>query len=136
VLSRDGTFTYANAGHNPPILLSCRGDRSLTAGGTILGVFPDARFDEERIELQPQDAVVCFTDGVTEAMDSDGEEFGEERLRSCLNACRKESSADTIGRVFEEIRGFCADTPQSDDITMLVIRFLPIAAERVAVVGV
>ena len=97
----------------------------MTTGGSIIGAFPDAAFDEETVDLKPGDSVVCFTDGVTEAMDAQGEEFGEARMLSCLNACAADLSTDVIGRVFGAVRQFCGDTAQRDDITMLVVRFVP-----------
>jgi uncharacterized protein (TIGR02246 family) len=130
VVTSNGRFTYSNAGHNPPILLSRGGHRSLTTGGRILGMFDDATFNEETIELHAGDAVVCFTDGVTEALNSQDEEYGDDRLMSCLNAANAESSSHAmIGRVFKSMREFCGDTAQRDDITMLVVRFLPKAVE-------
>jgi stage II sporulation SpoE-like protein/SnoaL-like protein len=130
VLASDGRFTYANAGHNPPFLISRFGRRPLTVGGGILGALEHLTFEEETIELQPSDAVVCFTDGVTEAMDSRGEEFGEERLIDCLDHCRNRPATDVISHVFGIVRQFCATTAQRDDITMVVLRFLSTRSTR------
>ena len=125
VMTRDGQFTYTNAGHNPPALLSARGRRWLTTGGTVLGMFENTTFEEEVVDLRAGDAVVCFTDGVTEAMDSKGDEFGEERLLSCLTDWETQSSTDLIDRIFDDVRRFCGNIAQRDDVTMLVARFLP-----------
>ena len=84
VLSRDGRLTYSNAGHNPPLIVGRRGVRRLEQGGVIIGAFPDATFDEETVQLNPGDVVVVFSDGVTEAMNVDGAEFGEQRLLSSI----------------------------------------------------
>ncbi len=98
VLSPDGRFTYCNAGHNPPVAI-CKGHtRRLTTGGPIVGAFGEVVFEEETLQLQNQETVVLFTDGVTEAINRDGDEFGEERLISCL-AAAPESSAVSIGEV-------------------------------------
>jgi hypothetical protein len=124
VLARDGRLTYSNAGHNPPILRSSNRARRLVAGGTVLGLFRDAEFTEETVELCPGDMIACFTDGVTEAMNDSGDEFGEDRLLECLDHSAVSDDSLAITRlVFESVRQFCAETPQSDDITMLVLRY-------------
>src|SRR6266566_4283341 len=80
VLSPDGRFVYTNAGHNAPALLAPGGIRRLTKGGSILGAFPNATFDEEPVTLSAGDSVVMFTDGVTEARNASDAAFGEPRL--------------------------------------------------------
>src|SRR5215471_3911222 len=74
MLGPNGSFTYCNAGHNAPILISSSGLRRLEAGGVVLGLFEQASFDEETIVLQPGDLIVAFSDGVTEALNPSGEE--------------------------------------------------------------
>ena len=75
------TICYANAGHNPPIVMHADGTvERLTAGGTPLGVFADATYEQDQIPLAPGDRLVLFTDGITEAQDPQGDEFGEARL--------------------------------------------------------
>jgi uncharacterized protein (TIGR02246 family) len=125
VLTSDGRMTYSNAGHNPPVLKSRQGNRLLITGGTVLGMFENAAFEEDSVELEPGDIIVCFTDGVTEATNSEGDEFGEQRLLSCLDTVRtNDPSSDVIQRVFGSVRAFCGEAPQRDDITMLTVRFL------------
>jgi sigma-B regulation protein RsbU (phosphoserine phosphatase) len=77
-LARDGRLTYCNAGHNPPLLIGRDGIRRLEAGGLILGVFPQAIYDQETLTLEPGDLRVMFSDGVTEAVNAASEQFGEE----------------------------------------------------------
>ena len=122
VLSRDGRFVYSNAGHNPPLLLRAGEVRHLRTGGPILGVFSDAVFSEETLSLEKGDTIVLFTDGVTEAFDAAGEEFGEQRLISCVTT-GEDSPSELLDRVFSTVKEFCRDAPQSDDLTMTVIRF-------------
>src|SRR5207249_6588596 len=74
MLGPNGLFTYCNAGHNAPILVSSSGMRRLDKGGVVLGLFEHASFDEETILLQPGDLIVAFSDGVTEALNPAGEE--------------------------------------------------------------
>ena len=125
VLSPDGRFTYCNAGHNPPILFTGNRVLRLHTGGLVVGGLPEATFEEECIELQPGDTVVLFTDGVTEARNSDGEEFGEERLMACLAASRKESAPVIVKSVLQAVREYCGETHPADDITVTATRFHP-----------
>jgi sigma-B regulation protein RsbU (phosphoserine phosphatase) len=123
VLAPDGNLTYANAGHNPPALVSGDHITRLTAGGPILGVFADARFDEASLRLTPGDLLVMFTDGATEALNRLGDQFGDERLIACVR--RPSSSAsDVLGRVFSALRTFTDGAEPTDDITVTVTRFL------------
>jgi len=123
VLSSDGRFVYSNGGHNPPACLS--GDRiyRFTVGGPLLGAFADAVYEEETIQLTAGDTILMFTDGVTEARNSYDEEFGEDRLFSCLLAHAGRSPSDLLRLVFDEVRGFCQNTDQADDLTVTLTRF-------------
>ena len=123
VLSPDGRLVYANAGHNPPLIVGRDGIRRLMVGGTILGAFADAAFEEEALHLRDRDALVMYTDGVTEARSTSDEEFGEERLIASLEANRDAAPVDLLGGVFASVRSFCADADQSDDLTSTVTRF-------------
>jgi serine phosphatase RsbU (regulator of sigma subunit) len=122
-LAPDGRLTYANAGHNPPVLVGRRGARRLETGGLILGLFPHASFEQETIALEPDDVLVVFSDGVTEALDSAGDEFGEARLLACVADARSLPPRDLLGRLLGAVREFAADAPQHDDVTALVLRY-------------
>lgn len=123
ILAPDGRFAYSNGGHNPPIVLSNGQVRRLTAGGPILGAFQGAAFDEETLYLNDRDVVVLFSDGVTEARNSNDEEFGESRLISCVTAHGCESAPTITTAVLDAVRAFCDDAPQTDDITITVTRY-------------
>jgi steroid delta-isomerase-like uncharacterized protein len=123
VLSCDGRLTYANAGHNPPLIVGKRGVQRLEKGGLIIGAFPDATFDEETVQLDPGDVVVVFSDGVTEAMNVDGAEFGEQRLLSSINDNRECPPTALLERILAAVHEFSAGAEQSDDVTALVLRF-------------
>jgi ketosteroid isomerase-like protein len=123
VLSPDGRFVYANAGHNPPILVARRGVRRLTAGGPILGVFDGAEFVPETLCLDDGDTLVMFTDGVTEARNTGGDEFGEERLMTRVVARAPSPPAQILRGLFEDVGAFCEHAEQSDDITVTVTRY-------------
>ena len=84
VLGADGRLTYSNAGHNPPMLFGRNGVRRFETGGLILGLFPHATYEEETVQLEDGDTLVVFSDGVTEAFNEAGDEFGEERLLRCV----------------------------------------------------
>ena len=123
MLTRGGELTYCNAGHNAPILLSASGTRRLDTGGTVLGLFNSAMFDQEAVTLQPGDIIVAFSDGVTEAMDPEGREFTDERLVSSLESRRGQSLQQILDGVLSDVRTFCANATQSDDITIVMVRY-------------
>src|SRR5258706_140039 len=94
----------------------------LTTGGPIVGVFADARFEEETLQLDDRDTLVMFTDGVTEARSAGEEEFGDERLLECLTSTP--SPAHLLSRIFTAVREFSRPAEPTDDITLLVARYL------------
>jgi serine phosphatase RsbU (regulator of sigma subunit) len=134
VLSANGELVYSNAGHNPPALITGGGIRRLTAGGPFVGVFDDLTFDEERLSLDAGDMLVLYSDGVTEARNRDDVEFGEERLVECLVNAR-DAGARAIDRVMASVRAFCVGAEPTDDITVAVTRFAPVAAEAARASG-
>ena len=123
VLRPDGRLTYSNAGHNPPILIGARGVRRLDTGGLIMGLFPQACYDEETVELADGDALVVFSDGVTEAPNVAGDEFGEARLLECVQANRSSAPEALLECILSAVRTFAAGAAQSDDVTALVLRY-------------
>lgn len=123
MLTPDGAFIYSNAGHNPPLALTTGGVARLNGGGPVLGVFPEAKFEEQKVELDSRDAVILFSDGVTEARNRSDEEFGEDRLISCAASLRDRTAADISKRIVATAQEFAAGTQQSDDITVAVVRF-------------
>ncbi len=122
VLSPDGRLVYANAGHNPPVLLRHSHLQRLTTGGPIVGAFRDARFEEETLQLHDRDTLLMFTDGVTEARNAGEEEFGDDRLLQCVTP--PAAPADLLSRVFTAVRDFSAPAEATDDITLLVTRYI------------
>jgi serine phosphatase RsbU (regulator of sigma subunit) len=124
MLSPDGEFTYCNAGHNAPVLVSASGVRRLDTGGVVLGLFDHAAFDEETLMLQPGDLIVAFSDGVTEAMNDAGDEFTDERLLACVETNRGKSPDEVLSALLADVRTFCADATQSDDVTAVLVRYM------------
>jgi len=123
VLERDGSFTYTNGGHHPPFLLTAESTRRLDAGGVALGLFADAEFAEESLTLQPGDHVVAFSDGITEAMNHAGEDFGEGRLVDCLTTHRADEPEAIVQSVIDAVFAFCGDVTPFDDMAVLVTRY-------------
>jgi hypothetical protein len=119
------TLRYTNAGHNPPVLLRDGQRRLLETGGLLLGIAPDAIYEEGRVELRSGDRLVLYTDGVTEAIDARGDMLGEERLYSLLQGLEPDLDARAIvERVLEGVKSFTGDLDLSDDVTVLAIRIL------------
>jgi sigma-B regulation protein RsbU (phosphoserine phosphatase) len=123
MLSPDGKLTYSNAGHNAPMVVSPLGVRRLEAGGVVLGLFEHAAFDEETVPLQPGDLIVVFSDGVSEAMNEAGEEYTDERLIAFLTANYTKPLQEVLDTMFADVKAFCGDATQSDDITAVLVRY-------------
>jgi serine phosphatase RsbU (regulator of sigma subunit) len=123
VLSGDGHVTYCNAGHNPPFLVGRSGMRRLETGGLILGAFSEAFFEEETVLLDPGDMLIVFSDGVTEAQDAAGTEFGDEGIVACVEANRGLPPAAFVECLLGTVAAFSSGSPPSDDRTVLVIRY-------------
>ncbi len=122
-LGRDGRLTYTNAGHNPPFLVQKAGPRRLETGGMIVGLFDSARYDEETLQLEPGDFVVVFSDGVSEAASAAGEEFGDDRILECIRKNRTASLDQLLACLLGAVREFCTGAVQSDDMTVLIMRY-------------
>jgi len=123
VLSPDGSFQYANAGHNPPIMLSNGPIQRLAKGGPVLGAFADSSYDEETVYLGSGDALLFFSDGVTEACNDHDEEYGDERLILTGQVERQNAPSAILRAIFASVQEFCNGAPQTDDITAVVIKY-------------
>ena len=119
-----GELTYSSGGHDAPLLVRPDGGSKLLpiTGGVALGVAPDLQFSSRTVQLEPGDAVVLYTDGITEAMNGNGEQFGVGRMHEVFAANPPKDSEQAAHTMFEAVRSFVGDTPQSDDITCLVLR--------------
>lgn len=114
---------YSNAGHNHPYLFSGDGEpRQLATGGTVLGFLEDFNYEEETLSIHPADVLLIYSDGVTEAMNESEEEFGEERLTSIVQDSLDLSSSNIVDTIIKNIHSFVGKTPQSDDITLVVLQ--------------
>ena len=121
--SEKNRFEYINAGHNPPFLLKKNKIEQLTEGGFIIGILETGvNYEVGKVELNDEDVIVFYTDGVTEAMNTSGVEFGEGRLEKVLkNECKK-SSDEIMNEIKNSILAFTKDTKQYDDITLIVLK--------------
>jgi serine phosphatase RsbU (regulator of sigma subunit)/DNA-binding response OmpR family regulator len=129
IIEPNGHCTYSNAGHNPPFVVRRDGSlEELTEGGLVLGLFGEAQYDAGAVDLQPGDHLVLFTDGVIEARNTKGDEFGEMRLREMLQQNAHCSAIEIVSLLQEAIASFSAGTPQHDDITMMALGYQEAAA--------
>ncbi|MHC4528075.1 MAG: PP2C family protein-serine/threonine phosphatase [Planctomycetota bacterium] len=119
---RSGRLLYSSAGHNPPILLRNATVKQLELGGTPLALFEDADYELHEVGLVSSDIVVMYTDGVTEALNEQRQQFGTNRLEGVIKQHSEASSKELIEHVLEAIRQFTFGVTQSDDITLLVVR--------------
>jgi sigma-B regulation protein RsbU (phosphoserine phosphatase) len=117
------SLTYINAGHNHPILRRKSGAvERLDAGGLPLGIKADGAYETGSATLNPGDWLVVFTDGVVEAVNEPGVEYGEERLIGLLNTGADIPPVNMLSRIMVNLDSFVGTTPQQDDITCVVIK--------------
>jgi serine phosphatase RsbU (regulator of sigma subunit) len=121
----DRRLVYVNAGHNFPVVTRASGEQiDLEEGGLLIGVMEDAEYTEGELHLGPGDVLTVYTDGVTEAMDAENEEFGEDRLGTVLNDRSYLSAREIRDEVYREVLAFAGDRPQMDDLTLVVFKSL------------
>jgi phosphoserine phosphatase RsbU/P len=119
------TLVFANAGHNPPIVIRASGEvELLEGGGPVLGVVPMACYDEQQVKFGHGDLLVIYSDGVTEAANRTEEEYGEHRLIEVLRQHRGDSAGSLVTTVMGSLQRFTAGAPQADDITLVVAKRL------------
>ena len=119
-----GEMTYANGGHNAPLIAHVDGTSTVLPGtnGIALGVMPGMNYDERTISISTGDTVVFYTDGVTEAVNEEGEEFGMERLQRVFTGQPVRDAEASTQAVFDAVNQFAGNAAQFDDITCLVFR--------------
>ena len=116
---------YVNAGHNPPCLLRCSADQSieeLPARGTVIGLFPQADYEEGVLDLRPGDVFLAFTDGVPEALSPKEEEFGEERLKNLLRRSAHLPVGEMVSAITNELKIWMDSAIQYDDLTFILMK--------------
>ena len=119
-----GEFTYASGGHDAPLLVHSDGSSELLplTGGIALGIIPGLEYEQNTITLDKGETLVLYTDGVTEAMNSEGEQFGIERLREVFVGSVPANSDEAASMILEAVNDFAGGAAQSDDITCLTLR--------------
>lgn len=117
-------LTFVNAGHNPPLLLRNENGKiiRLSTGGVVLGAMKGLKMVEKTIDMYPQDLLVLYTDGVTEAINQQEDQFGEERLIKLIKDNKDMPSEDLKKLIIDTVYDFASGTPQADDITIMVLR--------------
>ncbi|HXG64277.1 MAG TPA: GAF domain-containing SpoIIE family protein phosphatase [Blastocatellia bacterium] len=140
-------LTYINAGHNPPMLFRPQAGKNgngtnghkkmladalpqangsgclkLTTGGPVIGMFSQSQYEQESIQLQSGDILVAYTDGVTEALNAQGEEFGETQLQEVLSTTAHLSAQEIRDEIVKQVQAWCAGAPQHDDLTFIVLK--------------
>jgi len=118
------TFTYVNAGHNPPIVFHSH-DGSLSeleATGIAMGVITDAEYTAQENPLAVGDVIVLYTDGITEAMNAREDMFGETRLYDVIRQLKGLRAEEILAKILTAVKEFTGDYPQSDDITLMIVR--------------
>ncbi|MGB7190395.1 MAG: GAF domain-containing SpoIIE family protein phosphatase, partial [Acidobacteriaceae bacterium] len=116
-----------NAGHNPPVLLRCGADGKaevirLEANGPVVGLLLLSPYTEQSLALQPGDLLLMFTDGISEGMSLDDEEWGEERMIASAEKCREKTASGVLKDLFRDVDAFTAGAAQHDDMTALVLK--------------
>lgn len=117
------TFVYSNAGHNPPLLIRANGEyRYVEYGDTPLGMFRDSRFHQHFIRFEPGHVLVLYTDGLTEAANENGEEFGNERFAQSVLACIDLPAKKMIDRIRKSVADFTERKFLDDDGTIFIVK--------------
>ena len=124
-------MVYANGGHDQPLWYHAdTGENSwLDAPGMLLGVFGEVRMEETKIETQPGDILVFYTDGITETRRDDGDFYGDERLSAVVKATTDNCPQHILDSIVESVEKFGAGIPPSDDLTLFVIKRQSVVSE-------
>jgi sigma-B regulation protein RsbU (phosphoserine phosphatase) len=122
-LSADGKLMFCNAGHNPPLVYGVEGLRRIESGGMPVGMFEMAPYACDTIKMQPGDTIVLYSDGVTEAHNVAGEEFGEARLVQVIERYTRGSADLVLDQIINAVKEFAHGAEQYDDVTALVVKY-------------
>lgn len=122
---RTGAVRYSNAGHNPPFVVRAGGDLELVnqRHGPVVGAVEDIAYREGELSLSPGDLLLLYTDGVTEAMNTRGELYGEARLHHALGDAPARTPAEFTEQIADAVRHFEGEADQADDVTLLAVRY-------------
>jgi len=118
-------LTYVNAGHNPPLYLQAEGDaefRQLTSGGLVAGAFEHAAYEQETVQMKSNDLLFLYTDGLTEALNQEGEEYGADRIMETLKSIASQSVDQIRDEVVRRVKDWCKGMALYDDLTFVVMK--------------
>ncbi len=123
--TRTGIVEFSNAGHNPPVMLRRSGNLEFLSsmGSLPIAIFEDSPYTRETLTLEKGDAIIIYSDGVTEAMNREQALFSEARLLSSLREVKGKQSDELLKKVLADVHGYAAGAPQSDDITILALQY-------------
>jgi sigma-B regulation protein RsbU (phosphoserine phosphatase) len=124
----NGLLRYVNAGHNPPYVLRGNEIHALEGGGPVIGLLPEAIYEECRLILQPGDLMLAYTDGISEALNLQDQEWGEDRMVAAARAHLPENASTILRHIVTEADRFAATAPQHDDMTLLLMKLEHAAA--------
>jgi phosphoserine phosphatase RsbU/P len=122
-LQPSGKLKFCNAGHNPPLIYGVDGLRRIETGGMPVGMFETAPYSGDECHLKPGDVFVSYSDGVTEAHNVAGEEFGEARLITQLERYSRGSAQIILEQIINAVQDFAHGAEQYDDVTALVVKY-------------
>ena len=129
--ARTGACRYVNAGHNEGLLVRADGTvEQMPACGVPIGLFPSATYSEGEVTLEPGDLIALYSDGVTEANDTQDQEFELDRLIESLRQRRTTGAEEIVAGVFADVDAFAGEAPQYDDITLLVLKRTTVSGEQ------
>jgi sigma-B regulation protein RsbU (phosphoserine phosphatase) len=115
-------LTYCNAGHNPPLFFRNGECRRLLTGGTVVGIFPDADYEQESLTFMPGDILLAYTDGIVESVNEYGEEFGEDRLVELVRLHGSRPAEEIQHDVVDEVLRWAFEEERDDDMTLIVAK--------------
>jgi len=119
---RDSTLAFVNAGHNPPVVIRGEEVLRLEADGPVVGLLPGVHYRQSSLNLVPGDILLAYTDGISEAMTAEDEEWGEERMIAAACECRELPAARMIESLIAAADAFTAGAPQHDDMTLVIVK--------------
>ena len=121
-----GRLTYVNAGHNPPFLRRANGElEQLPATAMLLGVMPDAPVEAQQVQIEPNDRLLLFTDGLSEALNTKDEEYGTARLEGSLARSHTQTPQAALEQLVADVQKFCGSAPPHDDLTLMLVARQP-----------
>ena len=116
---------FCNAGHNPPLIYGADGLRRIETGGMPVGLFEMAPYSCDTLTMKPGDTLVLYSDGVTEAQNLAGEEFGEARLVQVMERYARGGADIVLEQIISAVKEFARGAEQYDDVTALVVKYTP-----------